>query len=121
MFFETSSKKHGNGTVFVSSEKIYIVQISNITFFYNRCSISTNDSLKSGGGVRIQLLLQEGTWSTRYNIPKNDPSRDTPIDWTLVNFNFTVENYVTKLFYDQIDTTHADMCFSNITITHSIY
>ena len=23
--------------------------------------------------------------------------------------------------YDQIDTPHADMCFSNITITHSVY
>ena len=39
----------------------------------------------------------------------------------LVNLNFTVENYAIKLIYDQTDTAHADMCFSNITITHSIF
>ena len=70
---------------------------------------------------RIQLLLEDNTWSTRYNIPKNDRYSHTSTDWTLVSLNFTVENYGIKLIYDAIDTTHADMCFSNFTKTHSVH
>ena len=73
------------------------------------------------GRSGIQLILEDKTWSTRYNILKNDRYGDTSTDWTLVSLNFTVENYGIKLIYDQIDTPHADMCFSNITITHSVY
>ena len=73
------------------------------------------------GMFRFQLLLEDNTWSTGYNIPKNDHHSDTSTDWTLVNLNFTVENCGIRLVYDQIDTPHADMCFSNITITHSVY
>ena len=39
----------------------------------------------------------------------------------MLNLDFTAENYGIKLIYDQIDTAHADMCFSNITIIHSVY
>ena len=102
-------------------ERAVIIQITNVTFYYNRFSILTNVSLKSMGRFRIQLLLEDNTWSTRYNIPKNDRYSDTSTDWTLISLNFTVENYGIKLIYDQIDTAHADMCFSNITITHSVY
>ena len=49
-----------------------IIQITNITFYYNRYSILTNDSMKSMGRFRLQLLLSDNTRSTRYNIPKND-------------------------------------------------
>ena len=73
------------------------------------------------GRFRIQLLLQENIWSTRYTIPKNTQYSNTSTDWTLLNLDFTEENYGIKLIYDQIDTAHADMCFSNITITHSVY
>ena len=73
------------------------------------------------GGFRIQLLLEDNTWSTRYITPKSDRYSDTSTDWTLVNLNFTVENYGIRIVYDQIDTAHADMCFSIITITHSVY
>ena len=73
------------------------------------------------GRFRIQLLLEDNTWSTRYNIPENDRYSDTSTDWTLVFLKFTVENYGIKLIYDQIDTAHADMFSSNITITHSVY
>ena len=38
-----------------------------------------------------------------------------------LNLNFTVENYGIKLLYDQINTPHADMCLSKITLTHSLY
>ena len=73
------------------------------------------------GRFRIQLLLEDNTWSTRYNISKNDRYSNTSTEWTLVSLNFTVENFDIKLVYDEIDTSHADMCFSNITITHSVY
>ena len=119
MYIDTSSNNHGHGRVFVSFERTYIIQISNITFYYNRFSILTNDSLKSMGRFRIQLLLED-TWSTRYNIPKNDRYSDSSNDWTKLSLNFTVQNYGIKLIYDQIDTAHADMCFSNITISHSV-
>ena len=120
MYIETSSKNHGNN-VFVSFERTDIIQISNITFYYNRFSILTNDSLKSMGRFRVQFLLEDNTWSTRYNKPKNDQYSDTSTEWSLVNLSFTQENYGNKLIYDQIDTPHADMCFSNIIIIHSVY
>ena len=73
------------------------------------------------GRFRIQILLEDNTWSSRYNIPKSDRYSGSSTDWTLVNLNFTVENFGGRLIFDQIDTAHADMCFSNITITHSVY
>ena len=73
------------------------------------------------GGFRNQLLLEDNTWTTQYTIPKNDQYSDTSTDWNLSNLDFTVENYGIKLIYDDIDTPHADMCFSNITITHSVF
>ena len=121
MYIETSSNNHGHERVFVSWERTDIIQITNITFYYNRFSTLPNDSLKSMGRFRIQLLLEDNTWSTRYNIPKNDRYSNNSTDWTLLNLNFSIENYGVKLIYDQIDTAHADMCFSNITITYSVY
>ena len=120
MYIETSSNNHGDD-VFVSWERTDIIQISNITFYYNRFSILNNNSKKSMGRFRIELLLKDNTWSTRYNIPKNDRYSDSCTQWTLLNLNFTIENYGIRLVYDQIDTPHADMCFSNIRITHSVY
>ena len=80
-----------------------------------------NDSLKSMGRFRIQLLLEDNTWSTQYTIAKNTQFCDNPTDWTLSNLDFTVEVYGIKLIHDKIDKPHADMCFSNLTITHSVY
>ena len=121
MYIETSSINHGHERVFVSFERTDIIQISKIIFYYNRFSILNNESKKSMGRFRIQLLLEDNTWSTRYNIPKNDRYSDSSTQWTLVNSNFTVENYGIKIIYDQIDTPHADMCFSNISRTHFVY
>ena len=70
---------------------------------------------------RIRMLLKDNTWSTRYNIPQTDRYSDTSTDWILVSSNITVENYGIKLTFDEIDTTHADMCFSDFTITLSVY
>ena len=120
MYIETSSNNHGNN-VFVSWERTDIKHITNITFYYNRFSILTNDNFKAMGCFRIQLLLEDNKWSTRHNIPKNGQKSDTTKDWTLVSLNFTVENYGIKSIYDQIDTAHADMSFRKITKTHSVY
>ena len=66
---ETSFNSHG-ANVFCSFERADIIQISVTTFCYNRCSISTNNSLKSRDRFRIQLFFKDSTRSTRYNIPK---------------------------------------------------
>ena len=119
MYIETSSNNHGNN-VYVILERIDIIQTSNITFYYNRYSISDPD-FRAMGRFRIQILLEGNIWSSRYSIPKNDRYCDTPTDWTLVSLNTTEENYGVILYYDQINSAHADMCFSNITTPHSVY
>ena len=118
LYIETSSNNNGN--VFVSLARIDIIQITNITFYYNRFSSSDVNS-RGMGRFRIQLLLDDNTWSTQYTIAKDTLYSDNSTDWTLLNLDFTVENCGIKLFHDQIDTPHADMCFSYITITHSAY
>ena len=73
------------------------------------------------GRFRNQHLLDDNTWSTRYNIPKKDRYSDLLIVWTLVTINITVENYRNKLICYEVDTAFTDMCFSNITKTQSVY
>ena len=124
MYIETSGKnnnQNNNGSnVFVTLQRTDIIQITNITFYYNRFSIS-DDNLRRMGRFRVQLLLEDDTWTTQYTINKNTQYSNTSTDWTLLNLDFTVENYGIKLIYDQIVSPHADMCFSNITITQSVY
>ena len=120
LYIETSSNNHG-ANVFVSWERTDIIQISNITFYFNRFSILTNDNLKNMGRFRIQFLLDDNTWSTQYTIAKNTHYSNSETEWKILNLDFTKENYGIKLILDQIDTAHSDMCFSNITITHSVY
>ena len=72
------------------------------------------------GCFRIQLLLENNTWSTRYNIIKIVRYSDSSTQWTKLSLNFTEENYGIKLIFDDIDSAHSDMCFSNISITHSV-
>ena len=121
MFIETSSNNHVHERVFVSCGRTDIVQISNISFYFNRFSILTNDSLKSMARFRIQLVLEDNTWSTQYTIPKNSQYNNSSTDWTLLSLDFVEKNYDIKLIYDQIDTAPVDMCFNNITIIHSVY
>ena len=73
------------------------------------------------GRFRVQLLLQDDIWSTQYTIDKNAQYNSSPTEWSLLNLDFTIENYGIKLILDEIETTHSDMGFSNITITHSVY
>ena len=70
MYIETSSGHNGNN-VFCSFERTDFIQITNIRFYYNRLSILTNNLSKSMGRSRIQLLLEDNTWTTRYTIAKN--------------------------------------------------
>ena len=120
MYIEKSSKNFGSG-VFCSFEQTDIIQITNITFYYNRFSILADDSIKSMGRFGIQFLLEDNTWSTQYTIAKNTQYSASCTEWTLLHLDFTIENNGIKLIYDAIDTPHADMCFSNIIITHSVY
>ena len=120
MYIETKSNNHGNNVSF-SFERTDIIQFSKITLYYNRFSISTNDLLKAMGRFRNQPLLEDNTWNTRYNIPKNGRYSDTSHDWTFVSLNFSEELYGNKLIYDKIDTAHSDLCFSKILFTHSVY
>ena len=120
MYIESSGNNHGYN-VFCSFERTIIIQISNISFYYNKFSILTGKNLKKIGRFRIQLLLEDNTWSTQYTIAKNTHFTDSPTEWNLLNLDFTVKNYGIILILDQIDTAHSDVCFSNITITHSVY
>ena len=81
----------------------------------------TDDNLKIMGRFRIQLLLEDNTWQTRYTIHKNGQFTNTSTEWKLLNLDFSEEDYVIKLILDQIDTAHSDMRFSIFTKTHSVY
>ena len=52
---------------------------------------------------------------------KNSNYKFSSTEWSLLNLDFTEPNYGIRLYYDKIKTAHADMCFSNFTITHSVY
>ena len=121
MYLETSSDDHGSDNVFISIERTDIIQNSNITFCYNRYLILNIDSKKSMGPFRIEILMEDNTWSTRYNILKNYRYSDVSTQWHLLSVNFTEKNSGIKLIYDQKNTPHADMCFSNVTKIHSAY
>ena len=56
MYIDISSNNHGNNVV-VSFERTDFTQNSNTTFYYNKFSYLTIDSLKSLGRFRFQLPL----------------------------------------------------------------
>ena len=120
MYIETSSNNIGSN-VFVSWERTDIIHITNITFYFNRISILTDDNLKNMGRFRIQLLIEYNIWTTHYTIAKNTQYTASPTEWELLNLDFTQEIYGIKLTLDRIDTAHSDMGFSNIMITYSVY
>ena len=101
MYIETGSANRENG-VFESFERTDVIKISNITFSHNRYSILTNNSIKLMGGFRIQLLLADNTWSTRYNIPKNDRYSISSTQWSELSLNFSVKNMVLYFFTKSI-------------------
>ena len=120
MCIETSSSNNTN-SAYVILERTDIIQFTNIIFFYNRFSISTNSSLKSLGRFKVQLLLEHNTWSTKYHMGKNSNYSSSSTEWSLLNLHFTDSISGIRLYYDKIDTAHAHICFSDTTITHSVY
>ena len=119
MYIETSSNNHGNN-VYITWERTDIIQITNIPFYYNRFSIS-DINLRAKGRFKILLLLENNLWTTQFVINENDQYSNNSSEWKLLNLDFTIENYGIKLVYDRIKSAHADMFFSNIMITHSVY
>ena len=118
MYIECSGNNFGEN-VFCSWERTDIIQISNITFYYNRFSIEGD--LKAMGRFQIQILTKDNVWLTKFIIAKNTQFSNAATDWIILNLNITDENYGVKFVNDQIDSAHGDMCFSKITITHSPY
>ena len=68
MFIETSGNNYGDYT-YVTWERTDIIQITNITFYYNRFSILTDDSLKSMGRFKTPFVIrrQHLEWSIYYD------------------------------------------------------
>ena len=122
MFIESSSNNHNsaNDNVFVSFERTDIIHISNITFYYNRFSSSAADK-RNMGKFEI-LLLRNGVWEIENTMKKNTNFSTLSTDWTLFNMNIISQpNYGIKLVYSGKNSDHADMCFSDINLTHSIF
>ena len=69
MYIGTISNNIGENVI-VSIERTDIIKISIITFYYNIIS-SSDSKLRSMGRLRIQLLLEDNTWSTQNTTPKN--------------------------------------------------
>ena len=120
MCLETRSNNHTN-SAYVILERTVIIQITIINFYYKRYSILTNASPKPMGRFRIQILLEDNTWSTKNHMSKSSNYSSSSTDRSLLTLDITEQKYGVRLYYNQIDTAHADMCFSNITITHSEY
>ena len=70
MFIETSCNSNEE-SVFVPFERTDIIYIRNITLYYNSFSNLTSPDHKSMGRFRIQILLEDNTWSTRYIVYLN--------------------------------------------------
>ena len=118
MYAESFSNNHGPNHVLVSWERIDFIHISNINFYYNRFS-ANDQNLKCMGRFRIQLLLEDNSWCTLYNIRNSHYSNGLPV-WHLFDLDITQENYGVKFIFDHIPTAHSDMSLSNIILTHSV-
>ena len=72
-------------------------------------------------GRLVIQLLRNVVGNRIHNRKKTSFSADEST-WTLLNlFIASQPNYGVKVVYGQINTAHADMCFSNIMITDSIF
>ena len=121
IYIETSGSNHHNSNdVFVSFERTDILHINNITFYYNRFSIS-NPAKRNMSKFEVQLL-RNSVWETEYTIDKNTNFSTLSTNWTLLNMNtISQPNYGVKLVYSDINSPHADKCFSDINISHTIF
>ena len=122
MYIETSENIYDSSSddVFVSFERTDIVHISNITFYHNRFSTSILE--KRGMGKLEIHLLRIGVWQTEFTIEKDKNFSAFSRDWSLLNKNrISQPNYGIKLIFSGINSAPADMCFSDINITHTIF
>ena len=122
MYKETSANNQYTSIdiVLVSFERTDIIHISNITFYYKRLSTSAA-SKKNMGKMEIHFL-RNGVWQTEYTMDEYTNFSAISTDWSLFNMNIISQpNYGIKLVYSGINSAHADMCFSDINITHSIF
>ena len=119
MYLETSGVNNGFGT-YATLTRTDIIQITNISFYYNRFSIS-DENFRAMPRFRVQILLENGNWENKYTIEKNSQFSNTSTEWTHLSLDFTQENCGVRLLFDRIDSAHADMCISNISITHTLF
>ena len=101
MYVETNGNNFGQNN-FCSWERIDIIQISTVTFYYNRFSIQGD--FRAMGRIRIQILTKDNVWLTKFNINKNEEFSTLSSDWIILNLNITDENYGVKFLYDEIDS-----------------
>ena len=119
MYLESSGNNNGDNT-YVILVKTDIIQITNISFYYNRISIS-DENLRAMPRFRIEILLENGNWENKFTIEKNRQFSNSSTEWSHLNLDFTQENYGIRLIFDRISSAHADMSLSNISITHTLF
>ena len=119
MYLESSGNNNGDNT-YVKLIRTDIIQITNISFYYNRFSIS-DENLRAMPRFRIQILLENGNWENKYTIEKNSQFSKSSTEWTHLSLDFTQEIYGIQLIFDRISSAHADMSLSNISITHTLF
>ena len=68
MYLESSANNNGDNT-YVKLIRTDIIQITNISFYYNRFSIS-DENLRAMPIFRIQLLLENGNWKKNIQLKK---------------------------------------------------
>ena len=91
MYNEASGNNFGSN-VFISFERIDIIQISINTFYYNRYSNPTS-ILRSTARFRIQLLLPNGQWHPKYKIPEKTIYSSTSTDWSLLTLDYGITEF----------------------------
>ena len=122
MCFETSNSNNNSiagDDVWVSFQRRDIIQISKTSFYNNRFS-SSDPNLRAMLRFRIQLLLPDGQWSSKYIIDKISIYGVYSTDWILLIINFTEAKYGIELVLDKVDTTYRDICLSNVLTTLSV-
>ena len=119
MYLESSGNNYGYNT-YVKLIRTDFIQITNISFYHNRYSIS-DENFRAVPRFRIEILLENGNWENKFTIKKNTQYAISSTKWTHRSLNFTQPNYGIRLIFDRIDTAHADMSFSNISITHTLF
>ena len=87
MYIETSSNKITD-SAYAILERTGFIQITNKTFYYNRVSLLTINSLKSMRRCRDQLLLEDNTWSTKNHMGKNSNYSSSSTEWILLKLDF---------------------------------